>query len=170
MKEPYLPAIDETIHRLYHELVDELDVEIRGLSEVLPQGVVRCRPGCRECCIAFSILPLEAAHIRRHSSAGPKCGDAAAHCAFLENDRCTIYDLRPLLCRTQGLPVGYMSDSGAVEVSACPLNFSHDFVFTEETILFMDSFNARLAGLNEAYCRQAGLDLQKRIPLWRLHL
>ena len=168
MKEPHLPAIDDIIHRLYHELVDDLDVEIQRLNKALPQNILQCRPGCSGCCIPFSVFSLEAAHIRRHCL--PKGhGRAAGHCSFLENDRCTIYACRPLLCRTQGLPIGYRGDGGVVEVSACPENFADDFVFTEETLLFMDSFNARLAGLNEDYCRQAGLDIRQRIPLSQLH-
>lgn len=167
MKKFDLPAIDETTHRLYHELVDELDKEIQRLSEVLPRGLLRCRPGCGECCMAFSVLSLEAAHIRLHCQAPLKRG-AADHCAFLENNRCAVYDSRPLLCRTQGMPIGYMNDAGAVEVSACPLNFSEDFVFTEETILFMDSFNARLAELNQDYCLKAGREARLRIPLSQL--
>jgi len=170
MKKLHLPAIDDTIHRLYNEHVDELDGQIERLSRIRPRGLLRCRPGCGECCMAFSVVSLEAAHIRRHCPTGLKGEAAADHCAFLENRRCTIYDCRPLLCRTQGMAIGYMNDAGAVEVSACPLNFSEDFVFTEETILFMDAFNARLAELNHAYCRQAGLEARLRIPLSQLRL
>jgi hypothetical protein len=50
--------------------------------------------------------------------------------------RCDIYEARPLVCRTQGLPLGYPEGivpvetvrfrARALDVICCPLNFTED--------------------------------------------
>ena len=56
-------------------------------------------------------------------------------------------------------------ESQSIEVSACRINFPEGFAFAQDDLLFMDSFNDRLAVLNIQYCRQAGLQPDCRIAL-----
>lgn len=87
-------------------------------------------------------------------------------CSLLHNNLCSIYDIRPLICRTQGLPLGYVDeDSGCIEVSACRLNFADDYQFSHEDLFLMDQFNLSLAELNMQYCSAAKLDPQQRIAI-----
>ncbi len=50
--------------------------------------------------------------------------DDPAHdtCALLVDDRCTVYDARPLICRSHGLAVRVRDDAGA-RIDVCPLNY-----------------------------------------------
>ena len=88
---------------------------------------------------------------------------------MLSDSRCRLYPWRPLICRTQGLPVAYIdTEREAVEVSACPLNFPDDYPFQEEDLLFLDQANSDLALLNSEYCRQHQLEATRRIVLTEL--
>ena len=83
---------------------------------------------------------------------------------MLSNDRCHIYAVRPVICRTQGLAIGYLdAEEGTLQVSCCPLNFPEDYDFSEEEILLLDEYNTRLAQLNQEYCRKAGINPLKRV-------
>ena len=87
-------------------------------------------------------------------------------CPLLDNDRCSIYAQRPLICRTQGLPIGYIDeDNERIEVSACPLNFPEGHPFEYDDLLLLDTFNSRLAALNRSYCRAAEIATDLRLPL-----
>jgi hypothetical protein len=117
-------AIDWT-ERL-HAVVDELAaplVEAHGAR-------LRCRAGCAGCCAdELTVFPIEAAVIaRRHAELlATGTPHEAGACAFLDAEgRCRVYDARPYVCRTQGLPLRWLDldEAGApVETrDVCPLN------------------------------------------------
>jgi len=71
-----------------------------------------CARGCASCCAGgLSVLGVEAVAIEHHLategfSAQPS--PPPGGCAFLDAaGACTIYEARPLLCRTHGLPLRY---------------------------------------------------------------
>jgi Fe-S-cluster containining protein len=163
--ETELPPVPEAIKTAYRALIAGVDSLIADLSVRL-QHYIRCSPGCSSCCRAFSLLPLEAALIAEKR--GRLRLPAAAHdeCPQLAEQRCAIYASRPLICRTQGLAIGYIDEANEqIEVSACPLNFSEQHPFEYDDLLIIDPFNDRLAELNAIYCRSAGLDPQRRLPM-----
>jgi Fe-S-cluster containining protein len=164
------PPPEQKILQEYLQLVEEIDLEIERISAALPRNILQCRPGCPECCIEFSIFALEAAVLAGRLK-GPDTDRTPAeqHCRFLRDDRCSVYGARPIICRSQGLPIGYLNEeSGFIEVSACPRNFPEDFAFSQEGLLLMDRFNERLAELNRRYCEIARLDPLVRISLAEL--
>lgn len=160
----------------YRRLVVRLEKEILRLTERHGDGI-QCHAGCSACCMGFSVFPLEAALLREATNAIPEeimavvlrnqTGEKAdAACPFLVNDLCVVYDARPVICRTHGLPLAYIDEEqGIIEVSACPINFGAEVTFTEEDLLFLGRFNAELAELNAAYCRAHGLLPHIRIPI-----
>ena len=90
-------------------------------------------------------------------------------CPLLMDNLCEIYPARPVICRTQGLPLAYVDEEHeAIEVSACPLNFPDGHAFTADNLLFMDQFNVRLSELNHAWCHEQGLLPDVRIPIREL--
>ena len=117
--------------------------------------------------MAFSVLPLEAALLQRGLPAGQAAGPRReGECALLGHGLCTAYSLRPVICRTQGLPLAYVDETLAqIDVSACPLNFAEDVDFDLDDLFFMDAFNERLAALNLLYCRRHGLDATARVAI-----
>ncbi|MBX7082812.1 MAG: YkgJ family cysteine cluster protein [Nannocystaceae bacterium] len=114
-----------------------------------------CRPGCSRCCgVRFGVFSVEAdriaAALRELAARDPAQrervraqGRDPQHgaCALLIDDRCSIYDERPLICRSHGLPV---RSAGRVEV--CPLNFvAHEP--PAPSVLALDALNAPLSVL-----------------------
>lgn len=168
MKPTDLPPIPSPLKHDYRILIQEVELLTADFSSLLREHL-RCAPGCSSCCRRFSVTPLEAALIGEQINSLPKLhpsGKAGAHCGFLIDDLCSIYIHRPLICRTQGLPIGYIDEiNERIDVSVCPLNFSEDYQFTHEELLFLDPFNTRLAELNSRYCRENGIDVTSRIPL-----
>ena len=103
----------------------------------------------------FSVFPLEFFAIKHFLTSQPLPNtklESEEACPFLVKDACTIYDHRPIICRTQGLPLLFTGDEGW-EISACELNFT-DFDFSEfdiENTFPQDKFNSKLFLLNKEY-------------------
>lgn len=158
----------------YQQLIDDLDAEIARIG-TRHGATLSCGPRCASCCLGFSVLPLEAACLREAIDALPAASrehldrnlaEGTDRCPLLIDELCSIYAARPVICRTQGLPLAYVDEEReAIEVSACPLNFPDDHAFAPENLLFMDGFNGRLFELNRAWCRKQGVVPDRRIPL-----
>ena len=124
---------------------DHLDDELAELMGALAkidaavaQAVARagdaltCARGCARCCVGgLSVLPVEAALIAR-SGLAPPTHSAAGMCAFLdERGDCSIYPVRPVLCRTHGLALKTEPDRARAgglrvlgdDVEVCALNY-----------------------------------------------
>ncbi len=93
---------------------------------------MECKKGCSKCCQTdISVFEIEAERINDWLTTQSleeqkrllelwKTPHQTGHCAFLYNDQCTVYEARPLICRTQGLPL-YLSTENILDY--CPLNF-----------------------------------------------
>lgn len=162
-----IPPPADTIRKAYRQLIADIDAMIHKLTESRFQAIMRCKPGCADCCVQFSVLPLEAALVAEFlNTQTPEISRCREKCLLLSDDLCQVYEVRPVICRTQGLPLAYIDEAaGAVEVSACPLNFPDDYPLAHDDLLYMDQFNSRLAELNLQYCQSVGLDPKHRIPL-----
>jgi len=162
-----LPAPAHQVRAAYLRLVMEIDRAVNELAAGRLAGKIRCRPGCAACCMDFSVLPLEAAMLLAGLDGRPAGGPRQeGRCVFLHGDRCAVYPLRPIICRTQGMALAYIDEiEERIEVSACPLNFAEDDVLEQEDLLFMDGFNERLAALNIRYSQDNGLAATIRIAL-----
>lgn len=167
-----LIAPAQHIREAYLELVGEIDRQMAQLVRDRFQDVLQCKAGCHDCCMRFSVLPLEAAILSEalNNSKLPATRDNEdGKCRLLVDSLCLVYVERPIICRTQGLPLGYVDETaGSIAVSACQLNFSDDHLFTYDELLLMDGFNRRLAELNFEYCHSAGVDPTQRIAIAKL--
>ena len=111
-------------------LHQKIDAESLRLSSIHSKRL-QCRRGCSSCCVDdITVFEIEADNIRQHhqtllETATPHPPGA---CAFLDDDgACRIYQQRPYVCRTQGLPLRWFEDSDSsnrmVEMrDICPLN------------------------------------------------
>jgi hypothetical protein len=93
---------------------------------------MKCAEGCSKCCFTdISIFEVEASRIKEwidsqsidDQDALKKLWQspvAQGACAFLYNDRCSIYEARPIICRTQGAPLFIPAEN---VLDYCPLNF-----------------------------------------------
>ena len=111
------------------ELHDETDRCVAPLA-LLHADRLQCRRGCSDCCRdGITVFEIEAQRIRRHHPG--LLADGAPHplgaCAFLDDTgACRIYEHRPYVCRTQGLPLRWLDTDDANETveyrDICPLN------------------------------------------------
>jgi Fe-S-cluster containining protein len=99
---------------------------------------MQCQSGCSKCCYAdFSVFVGEALIIN-HWFRGLSELDRiallatwlkpvqAGACAFLRADQCSIYEARPMICRTQGAPLRFSIEKKkevTQTLDCCPLNF-----------------------------------------------
>ncbi len=154
----------------------QLRAEIDACAALLirrHRSFITCTAGCSSCCTEFSIVALEAALIAEqlnHSPPEPPAtaapGKTKPVCGLLVDHHCSIYPHRPIICRTQGLPIAYVDEGLArIEVSACPLNFAPEHPFQPDDLFFLDSYNGRLAVLNQRYCLAHNLDPSARLPV-----
>lgn len=95
-----------------HEAVD------RQVAPLVQRHAARleCRRGCHECCVdELTVFEVEAERIR--SEYARLLVQDEPHppgaCAFLSADgACRIYEARPYVCRTQGLPLRWTDEDG----------------------------------------------------------
>ncbi len=126
---PIKRDILQQVMKELHELYTELDRRTHGLTDVHVQRL-KCRCGCTQCCVdELTVFQVEGENIRhRH---GELIETGVPHepgaCAFLGRDgSCRIYESRPYVCRTQGLPLRWIDGSADDEMvemrDICPKN------------------------------------------------
>lgn len=141
----------------YRKQRDQIDALADKLAEK-HQKHMMCKAGCDLCCMDYSIFPVEFYSIRErlkekeYQHDVPPTKDERS-CIFLKDHKCVIYDERPVICRTHGLPLLYMNEDGDWELSACELNFTEFDMdeFTEENTFPQDTFNSKLFMLNKEF-------------------
>jgi len=149
---------NENIHfEKYKLLINEIDQHTAFL-EYMHHKHMKCKNGCALCCIDFSVFPIEFYYLlnelkEQNVKHEPDSDLSTEICVFLRSNSCTIYNQRPIMCRTHGLPILYANDNGEWELSACELNFTEfDFdEFTDENTLPQDKYNSKLFLLNREF-------------------
>lgn len=101
----------EALSRLHTEVSLAADAIAIGHGERL-----QCRRGCAACCVDdLSVFAVEADRIR---SLAPDVFQTPPNqpgaCAFLDSEgACRVYQARPYVCRTQGLPLRWVDEDEA---------------------------------------------------------
>lgn len=94
----------QALRRLY----DQVDLKTSKLIQALP-GRLTCQTGCHDCCMeGLTVFGVEALNMWRYAlqNQGAFQPAASGQCAFLDlRGHCTLYPVRPYVCRTQGLPL-----------------------------------------------------------------
>jgi uncharacterized protein len=147
------------LHQKIHDFEQSISSDALRLSQ--------CKAGCSGCCyVDLSVFEIEAQFIRDWFQALPTTDRAtletcwstpteptqeAKPCAFLYREQCTIYEARPVICRSQGLALKF-DYQGAEALDICPLNEEMIDLLDEHEILNLDTLNTILARLemNEA--------------------
>jgi Fe-S-cluster containining protein len=110
-------------------LHDEIDREAGVLAEIHASRL-QCGRGCSACCLDdLNVAWIEAERIRRAHPDLLKEGEPheVGACAFLDAEgACRIYEVRPAVCRSQGLPLRILFENESDEIEErrdiCPLN------------------------------------------------
>ena len=82
-----------------------LDERLDALYEQIP--AIRCRGLCSESCGPIQMSAREKVRIEKASVKALGCDE---HCSMLVGGRCSVYDVRPMVCRLWGV----------VEAMPCP--------------------------------------------------
>jgi uncharacterized protein len=140
------------LHRAVDQLVATLEERHRGR--------LNCRRGCSACCVdELTVFEVEADRIRSEfpdvlaqEDAGP-----VGMCAFLDpSGGCRVYNARPYVCRTQGLPLRWLAaDDATGEIiegrDICPLNADGEPIesLADHECWSLGAVEGRLARLQE---------------------
>lgn len=146
----------EAIRKFHH------DVD-RAVAEVIARLPLplTCQRGCPDCCLdELTVFPVEAHRIRSEAARLLESGTPAApgSCAFLDDQgSCRIYESRPYVCRTQGLPLRWLEASDVERRDLCSLSEEPWAAagwgpgnLEPEQCWHLGPFEGRLAGLQAA--------------------
>lgn len=96
--------------RRFHEAVDAVAAPIEAAN----RARLTCAAGCHECCSdGLTVFAIEAALIAEHHPELLAHGEPHPEgaCAFLDGaGHCRVYEHRPYVCRTQGLPLRWIDE------------------------------------------------------------
>jgi len=170
--------MNEQLLNKYFELRNDID-KAASKFEAMHKPQLKCKKGCDSCCESLTIFPIEYDAIQKelgNAAELPKkklFSKLTKSCRFLVRGECFIYKSRPIICRTQGLPLLYENMEGSsFELSVCKLNFVGVDVtkFNMENALFMAPFNSRLFLLNRDYIKTIKFDFKatQRLTLNKL--
>ena len=120
----------------YLVLRDKVDAQFEKLFSK-HRTHMNCELGCHQCCVPdLTVTRLEADMIRSYLKAYPERVERlkeiqkqrphrGQRCEMLNADgQCVIYEARPLVCRSHGVPLLVQIDEKREGLDACPLNFS----------------------------------------------
>lgn len=160
----------------------------RFSSEVVEanRGSLACRPGCDACCgRVFTIFAVEAANVRLGFSLLPDgvkdriairaraLSASGGPCPLLEDGRCAVYEHRPVICRTHGLPLTseLITVEGRKVVTLCDRNFPEldDLsAIPSRFVLDLDRLNSALAAINMLFMKEPPGCAEPRVWLHEL--
>jgi Fe-S-cluster containining protein len=131
---------------------------------------LKCGRGCSACCLdGLTVFEIEAERIRRFVGQA-MVGEApsAKGCAFLgPNGECRVYEVRPYVCRTQGLPLRWMDEENGEFVEfrdICELNVEGPPLdeLAPDSCWTIGHVESLLRQLQEEFSEEGAL---KRVPL-----
>lgn len=140
-----------------------------------------CQKKCSMCCHQqFSVFPWEAWLIevwfqelsqqtqvrlkKQWETLNEKPTDEnLSPCAFLYDDQCSIYESRPVICRTQGLPLKLSNET----LDWCPLNFQKTTPKAQD-ILNLETLNTISTTLQKYWEKEFPKASTKRVLLAEL--
>lgn len=74
-------------------------------------------------------------------------------CPLLKNEHCLLYETRPIICRTHGLPIIYKTD-GHQSSDCCPLNLTDNKTLSGTSVVDLDKLNTLLVAVNSIFVSQ----------------
>lgn len=152
-----------------------------GLSDEVSTRL-HCRKECSRCCYTdISVFEVEAANIRKwfHALTPDEKNEViqkwkspgkfmenfqeekVQSCIFLHQETCSIYEARPLICRTQGLALKFNEGENTF-LDICPLNEDVLPRMNPSEILNLDLMNMILSQMEKL---DAQNEERKRIKL-----
>lgn len=145
----------------------EVEKRVEVLEKIHAERL-KCKKGCSACCIdEITVFEIEAENIKLHHAELLENGKPhdVGKCAFLDQDgACRIYENRPYVCRTQGLPLRWLDEENCIEYrDVCHLNETDEPIenLAVEECWTIGVFEGWLASLQAEF----GNGEMKRVPL-----
>lgn len=145
---------------------------------------MRCGSGCDSCCrTRLTITGVEAEAMRAHVLAMAPADRARLaevarrpfderdmRCAALDDDgRCLVYDGRPIVCRSHGVPIRFWGEADGKRlpvIDSCPLNFvAGPERADRDCILDQETLSATLLAIDAEDADARGRDRGERVEL-----
>lgn len=164
------------LFRYYRQLVAQVE-QWTGEMNGRYSAYLACRKGCDACCQRkFTVTAVEAYNIAlAYRKLAPeirlRVEQPKASCAFLVDGACSVYESRPIICRTFGLPSLHRDDNDEGVVTWCDLNFTtvgEGFALQPDGIIDVDTLNTKLTGVNGLFVRESGL-ADRRFEMEEIH-
>lgn len=146
----------------YRALLARIDEMCQATAERFREQIV-CRAGCDSCCRHLSIFAVEAAALKQallelpveqaqtiRAAAARAAADGP--CPLLDGGLCLLYQARPIICRTHGLPL-LLTRDGENQIDFCPENFRGLTSIPGNAVLDLERVNAALTTINALYLR-----------------
>lgn len=163
----------------YKKLLQDIELLTTNLYKQFPTEIT-CHLGCTSCCYQqLSLSQVEADFISKVTKTLPKESQEGLlsrakainlesenpqACPFLDGFACSIYESRPVICRTHGFPITFKDDNEEIILDVCPLNFSEEGDAVELNLtdtIDIDRVNLRLAAINYTYSQENLKDNKK---------
>jgi uncharacterized protein len=156
------------LFRYYRQLIDQVDKWTGEMTARYRQHLA-CRKGCDLCCQRkFTVFAVEAYNIARACrqwtpDVQRRVREPRTSCAFLIDGACSVYESRPMICRTFGLPSLNRDEKDQGVISWCDLNFTEaeDFQLQADGIIDIDTLNMKLAGVNALFLKESGSTVER---------
>ena len=131
---------------------------------------MRCAAGCSRCCVdGLTVTAIEAAVIAEHVARSPVAINRGGGCAALDAEgRCQIYEARPILCRSHGVPMVERLGSLPVVSSSCELNFTGPAALEavgQDCHLDPETLGAKLWAIDAAWSDSRGEERNRRFSI-----
>lgn len=147
----------------------QLRAQVEGLCQRIEReqaAHLACRRGCDGCCRHLRLFAVEAAALRaalrqqtpqRQALIRTRAAAAAASdpCPLLADGACLLYEARPIICRTHGLPL-LVDAGGTGRVDYCPLNFAGVASLPGDAVIDLERLNTVLVAINRRYEAESG--------------
>ncbi|MCF7973182.1 MAG: YkgJ family cysteine cluster protein [Phycisphaerae bacterium] len=171
---PHTEPTGEQLTELLARFYREVDQRAQTLIDMNGDRL-HCQKGCYSCCVDdITVFQVEADHILK--AHGELLETDTPHdtgaCAFLDGEgACRIYENRPYVCRSQGLPLRWLDetpDGREVEMrDICPLNdIEQDLeILPSDQFWMIGPFEEVLANI-QTYVGQGDLTRVKLRDLW----
>ena len=141
----------------YRQLISRVDELCQGIEKQF-RSAIACSDGCDGCCRHLSLFPVEGIALavalrdlppaeRRHLQERARTTLPTDPCPLLGQHHCLMYQARPLICRTHGLPL-LMNRDGERRVDYCPLNFRGLTTLPGAAVIHLDRLNETLVAVN----------------------
>ncbi len=163
------------------ELADTIDTDF-AIIQARRGACMECKAGCSDCCRArLSITRVEehlfrrgvarlSVHEQRELRRRAQDSEREMCPALDDEGRCQLYEWRPLICRSFGVPLRHRSEVVLVNppvIDVCDLNFV-DMPLTAlpaADVLEQTELDGELKAIDDAYCERNDFPKGERVGI-----